>query len=148
MACGVWDMRILAIWLLASLGLFLAACVESAPTAADCSVTRVVDGDTLHLNCNGIRHKVRLLGYDTPEVSHPLCPAEKQAGDTATGLLRTLVASGPVTGVRFEGKDRYGRDLARVEIAGQDVTDHMLATNFALPYQGHKHPDWCAIFSG
>lgn len=141
-------MRVVVLWLLASLGIFLATCVESAPMATRCSVAHVVDGDTLHLTCGGVRHKVRLLGYDTPEISRALCPAEKQAGDTATALLRALVASGPVTGVHFQGHDRYGRDLARIEIAGQDVTRHMLATPFARPYTGHKHPDWCAIFAG
>lgn len=32
-----------------------------------------------------------------------------------------LAATGPVTGARFAGLDRYGRDLARLVIAGQDV---------------------------
>ncbi len=140
-------MRIVAFWLLASLGLFLAACVDSAavPQAENCQVTHVVDGDSLHLICNGQLHKVRLLGYDTPEIYHPLCPAEKQAGELATDLMRALTASAPVTGVQFAGQDRYGRDLAHVQIGGQDVSAYMLASPLARPYQGHKHPDWCSI---
>ncbi|MGV8987056.1 MAG: thermonuclease family protein [Cypionkella sp.] len=140
-------MRYLGFWLLASFGLFLAACVETTapPPAPSCQVSYVVDGDTLHLTCDGALHKVRLLGYDTPEVYHPLCPAEKRAGEAATDLMRALVASGPVSGVRFAGHDRYGRDLADVQIAGQDVAAHMLGSNLARPYAGHKHPDWCRI---
>ncbi len=143
-------MRHVGFWLLASLGLFMGACVDTstpAPTAS-CQVTYVVDGDTLHLTCGGIPHKVRLLGYDTPEIYHPLCPAEKRAGEAATGLMRGLVASGPVTGVRFAGLDRYGRDLADVEIGGQDVATTMLRSALALPYAGHRHPDWCGILGG
>ncbi len=117
----------------------------AARQSESCTVSRVVDGDTLRLTCNGTVHKVRLLGYDTPEIYHPLCPAEKQAGEAATDLMRQLVGSGPVTGVQFKGHDRYGRDLAHVQIGGQDVSAYMLATPLARPYQGRKHPDWCGI---
>ena len=140
-------MRLLALWLLASLGLFLSAGLN-APTTFEsetCTVSKVVDGDTLHLTCNGSRHKVRLLGYDSPEIYHPLCPAEKRAGEQATDLMRRLVDSGPVTQVEFKGHDRYGRDLAHVQIGGQDVSTYMLATALARPYHGHKHPDWCGL---
>jgi endonuclease YncB( thermonuclease family) len=102
---------------------------------------------TLQLTCAGVLHKVRLLGYDTPEIYHPLCPAEQQAGEAATDRMRRLVASGPVTAVRFAGHDRYGRDLAKVAIGGQDVAEHMLQSPFARPYAGHRHPDWCAILA-
>ena len=140
-------MRRLALSLLVSLGLLLAACVDPpvAAHAASCTVGRVVDGDTLHLSCNGTAHKVRLLGYDTPEIYHPLCPAERQAGEAASEILRRLAASGPVTGVQFSGHDRYGRDLAHMQIAGQDVSAFMLTTPLARPYRGHKHPDWCHL---
>lgn len=143
-------MRHMVIGFLAVPGLFLMACVENtpAPQTSDCTVTRVVDGDTLHLTRGAVRHKVRLLGYDTPEITHPRCPAERVAGEKATDLMRAMVASGPVTHVRFAGHDRYGRDLADVEIAGQDVAAAMLASSLARPYQGHRHPDWCAILAG
>ena len=95
--------------------------------SAGCEVVRVVDGDTLHMRCGWVVHKVRLLGFDTPEVFRPQCDAERVAGQRATARMQHLVAAGPVTAVRFQGRDRYGRDLARVEIAGQDVADAMLA---------------------
>lgn len=138
---------------LLSLGAGFALCLwafgtsTAAPPAPSCAVSRVVDGDTLHLICGGLRHKVRLLGFDAPEVFHPRCPAEAAAGAQATALMRRLVAAGPVTGVQFSGKDRYDRDLAKVEVAGKDLSAQMLASPLARPYQGHKHPDWCAILS-
>lgn len=128
----------------------LAACLPEAPpvrtgtASAMCHVTYVVDGDTLHLDCGAGERKVRLLGFDAPEVFHPHCPAEAEAGRRATAALRALVASGPVTSVRTQGHDRYGRDLDWLSIAGRDVTQSMLATPYALPYAGHAHPDWCA----
>ena len=115
---------------------------KSAQTAA-CRVTYVVDGDTLHLDCGVGERKVRLLGYDTPEIYHPKCAAEAEAGRRATDLLAGLVASGPVTALSVQGKDRYGRDLATIFIAGTDVTGYMLASGLAQPYTGHQHPNWC-----
>ena len=100
------------------------------------------------MTCAGVPHKVRLLGYDTPEVYHPLCPAEHRAGQAATEVMRHLVASGSLADVRFQGRDRYGRDLGSVQISGRDVAAVMLASGLALPYAGHKHPDWCGILGG
>lgn len=122
-------------------GIWLGMAAQAAPLP--CHVTRVVDGDTLHLTCQGALHKVRLLGFDTPEVFHPGCAAERQAGERASAVMRGLVASGPVTSVRFEGRDRYGRDLGVVEIGGRDVAGVMLGSGLARPYQGGRHPDWC-----
>ena len=138
------------------LALSLAACTpepapqasaHAAPSPATCVVTYVVDGDTLHLDCGSGRIKARLLGFDTPEVSHPQCAAERVAADHATALLQAMVASGPITGARFDGVDRYGRALVALQIGGQDVAQAMIASGFARPYSGHRHPDWCAIFS-
>lgn len=137
---GYWRWAALAV-------LGLAGCVpETATTdaAPACRVTYVVDGDTLHMDCGAGRQKVRLPGFDTPELSKPHCAAEAEAARQARDLLAGLVASGPVTAVRFQGHDRYGRDLAAVSIAGRDVADYMIGTGLALPYAGHQHPDWCA----
>ena len=117
-------------------------------SAAVCRVTHITDGDTLRLTCGGGTHKVRLLGYDTPEIFHPLCPAELQAGQKATEVMRSLIASGPVTAVRFQGHDRYGRVLADLQVGGRDVRAVMLASGLALPYKGRKHPNWCKILGG
>ena len=139
-------------WVMGRLGVGLVCAVLAAGPAVvlpqdrpQCRVTGVTDGDTLRLTCAGVVHKVRLLGYDTPEIFHPGCPAEKAAGERATERLRVFVASGPVTAVRFQGRDRYGRDLAQVEIGGRDVAAFMLASPLALPYAGKRHPDWCAL---
>ncbi|MBC7736622.1 MAG: thermonuclease family protein [Candidatus Saccharibacteria bacterium] len=113
----------------------------------DCVVTRVIDGDTLRLTCAGMVHKVRLLGYDTPETYRPACLAEKRAGDAATKVLRAFVASAPVTQVQFAGQDVYGRDLAHVQIGGRDATAVMLASGLAQPYRGHQRPDWCLVLA-
>jgi micrococcal nuclease len=115
----------------------------AADAAPSCQVTKVTDGDTLHMTCDGAKHKVRLLGFDTPEIYHPKCASEKAMGEEATRVMAALVASGPVTGVTFKGHDRYGRDLAWVEVGGRDVTTVMLASGLAVVYVPHRKMDWC-----
>jgi micrococcal nuclease len=117
--------------------------VLCGPATAGCRIDRVIDGDTVQMRCGTVDHRVRLLGYDSPEVTRPRCAAEFAAGQRATARLGALVASGSVTTVSFEGQDRYGRDLAWISIGGRDVATHMLASPWALPYSGKRRPDWC-----
>lgn len=146
-AGGGQNLRIVFGFSLVFCAAALTACVEPAPPAAtrDCTVSYVVDGDTVHLNCGGATLKARLVGYDTPEVFSPQCAAEKAAGDAATGVLQSLVAADPVTAAVFQGQDRYGRALVRLEIGGQDVAQVMIGTGLARSYAGRQRPDWCAI---
>src|SRR5215204_2560072 len=67
-------------------------------------VYRAVDGDTLALG----DERFRLVGFDTPETFHALCPAEKAHGLRAKVRLQELLKRGPVRLVRDRGKDKYG----------------------------------------
>lgn len=53
-------------------------------------VTRVVDGDTIVVNINGLDEKIRLIGVDTPESVDPRKPVEcfgKEASNYTKSLL-------------------------------------------------------------
>lgn len=116
----------------------------AAPTG--CRVTYVADGDTVHLACPATGEvKARLLGFDTPEIYSPRCARELAAGNQATAVLRRVLRSGPITAARFEGNDRYGRELVRLEVGGEDLAQTMIASGYALPYSGGRHPDWCSL---
>lgn len=111
-----------------------------------CRVTYVVDGDTVHMTCPGTGDvKARLLGFDTPEVYSPACRQELAAGQEATALLRQVLRSGPITAARFQGHDRYGRELVDLEVGGRDVARTMISTGYAVPYSGGRSPDWCQM---
>ncbi|MEW6574708.1 MAG: thermonuclease family protein [Bacillota bacterium] len=79
-----------------------------------CTVTRVVDGDTFHVDIAGADETVRLIGVDTPETHHPVrgiepfgLQAEKYTRSQLEGrhvLLETDV----------KNRDEYGRLLAYV----------------------------------
>ena len=79
------------------------------------TVTKVVDGDTLHVRLAGDEEKVRLIGIDTPE-THGRGGLRECFGSEATSRLRALLPLG--TQVRLvrdvEPRDRYGRLLAYV----------------------------------
>jgi micrococcal nuclease len=40
------------------------------------TVSRVVDGDTIQVEIDGQRERVRLIGVDTPETKHPKKPVQ------------------------------------------------------------------------
>ena len=92
-------------------GLALAASLAWAERIA-----RVVDGDTV-VTASG--EKVRLMGYDTPEIRGQ-CPRERELARQATALLRRLTGSG--LKLERHGRDRYRRTLAVARTpAGGDV---------------------------
>jgi endonuclease YncB( thermonuclease family) len=94
------------------IGAFLFWAFAVAAQAFEARVSNVLDGDTVVLSTGD---KVRVIGINAPETHEPL-------GDDATRALAVLVANRPlqvVTGP--ERRDRYGRTLAYLDVAGQDA---------------------------
>lgn len=113
-----------------------AACTTTAhaarPPGAG-TVSRVVDGDTIHVKVAGHDEDVRLLGIDTPETHKPNTPVEC-FGVEATKHIGQLIPPGTdVQLVRdVEARDRYGRLLAYV-YRGRDH----LFVNLAMVRDGY-----------
>jgi micrococcal nuclease len=78
-------------------------------------ITRVVDGDTIHVSIGGSDETVRLIGINTPETVDPRTPVEC-FGPEASRHTKALLPKG--TEVRLvrdvEARDKYGRLLAYV----------------------------------
>jgi micrococcal nuclease len=95
-------------------------------------VTRVVDGDTLHVRVGAKTEKVRLIGIDAPEQG--ACYAVQ-----ASAALRTLAFSKRVklTGDRTQSRrDRYNRLLAYVTLPnGTDAGKYLLLRGYAVVYE-------------
>ena len=134
----------------------LRAAMAVSAGRADCRVARVIDGDTVDLECPGQRlgqrpgqhpgHqqvRTRLLGFDTPEVFSPACPSELARGTAATEALARKVRASREVGVAFAGTDHYGRRLARLSLDGRDVARSMIADGLARPYDGGPRRSWC-----
>lgn len=77
-------------------------------------VVSITDGDTLTLlDGNHVQHKIRLSGIDAPE--------RRQAfGNRSTQALGALAHAKPAV-AHCPKKDRYGRWICVVEVAGRDV---------------------------
>ena len=100
----------------------------------------VVDGDTIRYN----GERVRMVDYDTPEISEPHCASEYALGQRAKYRLLELLNSGSVE-VRPSGArdfDKYGRKLRLVLVNGRSVGDTLISEGLAWPWEGHRHA-WC-----
>ncbi len=113
--------------------------VLAGPACAFAAPIRVIDGDTLTLGAE----RVRIANIDAPETGGKArCLAERRLADIATQTLRSLTASGKVE-LRREGRDRYGRTLARVSVGGVDVGEELIRRGVAVRWTGRR-ADWCA----
>ena len=123
----------------------LAAAERFAPyhgAAVDCRISYVIDGDTVGLLCGSEKRVGRLLGYDAPEVKSPKCPAEAAWGRRATERLRRLLSGSDLVIYR-QGKEKYGRDLVLITVAGRDVASVMIGEGLGVDYHGEARRNWC-----
>ena len=113
-------------------------------------VKAVIDGDTLAVEVPvwlgvALTTRVRLRGIDAPEL-HGRCQREK---DLATQAKRRLAeeTTPQVRLTNIEGDKYYGRVEADVTTVpdGLNLSDAMLASGLARPYDGGKRGDWCGL---
>ena len=92
---------------------------DSGGSAETARVSYVIDGDTVIADMgDGERVHVRLIGIDTPEVSHSGGPSEC-FGARAARMTRSLALGRQVVlEPGRERHDRYGRLLAYVQVVG------------------------------
>lgn len=119
--------RIAVLGVLALIGAVVSVAAQVAP-ASDAwagTVTRVSDGDTLWVRPaeGGKPIKLRIDGIDAPEI----CQA---GGREARRALQGLVQQ-RVVRIEVAARDNYGRGIARVEVAGQDVGERLVREGHA-----------------
>ena len=100
----------------------------------------VIDGDTFIMD-GAI---IRLAGIDTPEIGGAQCREERARGEAAEQRLHQILNSGPVQIVPAGGRDRdrYDRLLRDALVAGQSVSEWLVAEGHARRWQGRKE-SWC-----
>lgn len=104
------------------------------------TVTKVVDGDTIHVEANGQRLKIRMIGLDTPETVDPRKPVQC-FGREASAEAKTILGGQQVyleTDPSQDTVDKYGRTLAYVWTAsGRLFNLDMIADGYAFEYTYH-----------
>ena len=106
-----------------------------------CQTTRVSDGDTIAVDCDGEKLKLRLCGIDAPEKAQPL-------GSESRALMVKLVENKQVM-IRPIEKDRYGRIVAEIEVKGDRrlengeyevlfVNEEMVRSGLAYEYKQYS----------
>lgn len=98
-------------------------------------VLRVVDGDTLQIDFDGVTERVRLIGIDTPESVHPDASKNVEYGKIASEFTQNQL-EGKKIGLEFdvEQRDKYGRLLAYVYIDGTMFNKTLLDQGHAMVY--------------
>ena len=97
----------------------------TALAGEDATVLRVVDGDTIDIEINGERQRVRYIGMNTPERGEPCFDEATQANvDLALGKAVHLVSDVSET-------DRYGRLLRYVYVGDVFVNLELVAQGYA-----------------
>ena len=111
-----------------------------APPEAPASTWLVVsmhDGDTVRaIDPEKIEHPVRLAGIDAPELGQAF-------GRVSRDRLRELALRRRVV-VHLLDRDRYGRDLAILEAAGQDLNRQLMAEGLAWHYTRYSDDEGLA----
>lgn len=97
------------------------------------TVLRAVDGDTLEIDFEGTKEKVRLIGIDTPESVHPDEDRNTEEGKTASEYTASIV-EGKSIELEFDvqQRDKYGRLLAYVYVDGIMLNKTLLCDGYAV----------------
>ena len=123
-------------------GLVLASPAQAYPTMPQgiqgpFAVVKVVDGDTIHVDANGQRLKVRMIGLDTPETVDPRKPVQC-FGLEASAQAKTILCGQSVyleTDPSQDTADRFGRTLAYVWTeSGRLFNLDMITDGYAFEY--------------
>jgi micrococcal nuclease len=99
--------------------------------AAEGTVVRVPDGDSIVVMRGGVGIEVRLDGIDCPELA--------QAFGRRAKSLTSDLAFGKAVRLVGKGKDRYGRELAEVILPdGRSLNRELVAAGYAWWYRKYS----------
>lgn len=115
---------------IALIALFLCSATAWAQNVWTGKITAVKDGDTVEflLDCGEykIPFDVRLYGIDAPE--------KKQAFGQASKQALSDLCFGKTVSMSWRKKDRYGRLLGTLSLAGANLNERMVADGMAWHY--------------
>ena len=111
--------------------LLLALAVQCQATTIEGRVVGVADGDTITvLNASDTQHKIRLAGIDAPEKHQPFGQRSKES-------LSDLVFGRAVM-VETDKRDKYGRNVGKVLVDGNDANLEKVKRGLACHYKQYE----------
>ncbi len=100
-------------------------------------MVNVADGDTIEIDMNGVRERVRFIGVDTPETQDPRTSVQC-FGQAASAYTKELLGTSPV---RLEAdptntnRDRYNRLLRYVYLPdGRLINAEIIKAGYGFAY--------------
>ena len=100
-----------------------------------CTLVRVVDGDTYIVELNGEEKRIRLIGVNTPESVAPADYAENTAeGERVSEIVKNKLREGDTLLLEYdtERTDKYDRTLAYVYLPdGTMIQEWLLENGYA-----------------
>lgn len=100
-------------------------------------VTQIIDGDTIEVDMNGVKEKIRLIGVDTPETHDPR-KAVQCFGKAATAFTTELIGNQSVrlaADPQSSNRDRYQRLLRYVYLQdGRLVQAEIIKQGYGFAY--------------
>lgn len=108
-----------------------------AEPATTSKVIKVVDGDTVTVETNGVRETIRIIGINTPETVDPRKPVEcfgQEASARAHELLDNQTVTLEADSTQGES-DKYDRLLRYIFLSnGSDFGKQMISEGYAYEY--------------
>lgn len=105
----------------------------------------VVDGDTVIIGRGSAARRIRLTGFNAPELNGQ-CPAESALALQSRKALRDWLNTGPFTldGADDPPRDQYGRELRAAKRGGEWLSDTMIEAGLAQSTGwGTARGGWC-----
>lgn len=112
--------------------------IQSAPREALTGPVYVIDGDTVILG----KIHIRLKGIDAPEMQQQCVQAGTpyDCGREARNILRSRIGKSSIR-CEKEGRDQYGRELARCYLAETDLNGWMVEQGWAVSYGDYQREE-------
>jgi len=107
------------------------------------TVTRIIDGDTIEVAKLG---KVRYIGINTPELSHPKLGIELLAAEACEMNKRLVLGKTVALEYDVQTRDRYGRILAYVYTGSTFVNAYLVETGYAQLMTVPPNVKYAALF--
>jgi len=113
---------------------------ESKRNFDNCSVEKVIDGDTITATCDDSRLKIRFYGIDAPETakvnrrSNQVIKPGQPSGSEAESALKAKIWGQKIR-VTVMAVDRYKRLVSFVFVGDRNINREMVADGWAWAYR-------------